>query len=539
MEVIKMKIDDLITRFDEDTLQEILGKEVIGTLNALGTQYIYSESLLRVLKNTFSNEELLLNKKSRDHVIDILNQQESKDLCNYLSLTETKDRYQSLKEQNFKGEYLEKLFSFFEEEKSKEEPIEFVFERNVSTQYPLYPYQKKILKTAQQFLNSEKNRVLLHMPTGSGKTRTAISYICRFFFENDDKNVIWFANTKELLDQAYSEFIKAWSSLGDREIKAYKFWDKSNIKLSEIKGSFIVAGLDKTYQALMKDVGSLSIFSNNCSLVIMDEAHMAIAPTYKLLLQNMIANNASLIGLSATPGRTWNDPDEDKKLADFFYRQKAMLKIEGYENPVEYLTAEGYLAKVKNTKLLSKTGIKLSESDYDYLSKHYVLSECVLKTISEDRIRNMTIVAKVKDLVKNHQRIILFAITKNHAIVLNSLLTAIGIKSSVVTSETNAIDRAKTIERFKVTRKDDPTPMVLCNYGILTTGFDAPETSCAVIARPTDSLVLYSQMVGRAIRGVKSGGNTDAEIVTVIDEKLPGFNEVADAFINWEDVWNN
>ena len=65
-----------------------------------------------------------------------------------------------------------------------------------------------------------------------------------------------------------------------------------------------------------------------------------------------------------------------------------------------------------------------------------------------------------------------------------------------------------------------------------------PEISCAVIARPTDSLVLYSQMVGRAIRGTESGGNAEAEIVTVIDENLKGFGEVADAFMNWEDVWD-
>lgn len=534
-----MKIDDLITRFDEDTLQKILGKEVIGTLNVLGAKYVYSESLLRVLKNTYSNEELLLNKNFRNHLIDVLTIQESDDLCSHLSIIGTDDNYELLKGQKFKGEQLEKLFYFFEEEQSKEAPLEFVFESTVSSQYPLYPYQKAILKEAQQYLTGEKNRVLLHMPTGSGKTRTAISYICRFFFDNNDKNVVWFANTKELLDQAHSEFIKAWSSLGDRRIKVYKFWDKSKIQLDQIKGSFIVAGLDKTYKALIKNVGSLSVFSNNCSLVIMDEAHMAIAPTYKLLLNNMIVNKIPLIGLSATPGRTWNDPDEDKKLADFFYRQKAMLKINGYENPVDYLVAEGYLAKVKNTKLLSDTGVKLSQEDYDYLSEHYVLPDHVLKTISEDRVRNMKIVAKVKELVKNHQRIILFAITKTHAIVLNSLLIAIGLKSSVVTAETSSADRTKTIDRFKVSRKDAPTPMILCNYGILTTGFDAPETSCAVIARPTDSLVLYSQMVGRAIRGIKSGGNAEAEIVTVIDENLPGFNQVADAFINWEDVWNN
>jgi superfamily II DNA or RNA helicase len=80
--------------------------------------------------------------------------------------------------------------------------------------------------------------------------------------------------------------------------------------------------------------------------------------------------------------------------------------------------------------------------------------------------------------------------------------------------------------------------MILINYGVLTTGFDAPATSAAIIARPTRSLVLYSQMVGRATRGVKAGGNAEAEIVTVVDPHLPGFGSVAEAFKNWEDVWN-
>ena len=77
---------------------------------------------------------------------------------------------------------------------------------------------------------------------------------------------------------------------------------------------------------------------------------------------------------------------------------------------------------------------------------------------------------------------------------------------------------------------------VLCNYGVLTTGFDAPRTSAVLIARPTKSLVLYSQMVGRGIRGVRAGGNDSAEIVTIIDQGLPGFGNMAEAFTNWEDT---
>ena len=80
---------------------------------------------------------------------------------------------------------------------------------------------------------------------------------------------------------------------------------------------------------------------------------------------------------------------------------------------------------------------------------------------------------------------------------------------------------------------------MIFNYGVLTAGFDAPQTRCVVIARPTTSLVLYSQMCGRAMRGPKSGGNTTCRIYTVVDRSLPGFGSVAEAFTNWEILWKN
>ena len=68
-------------------------------------------------------------------------------------------------------------------------------------------------------------------------------------------------------------------------------------------------------------------------------------------------------------------------------------------------------------------------------------------------------------------------------------------------------------------------------------GFDAPKTSAVVIARPTKSLVLYSQMVGRCIRGPKAKGNSRCTVVTVADTGRYGFDSVTDAFSNWDDVW--
>ena len=84
-----------------------------------------------------------------------------------------------------------------------------------------------------------------------------------------------------------------------------------------------------------------------------------------------------------------------------------------------------------------------------------------------------------------------------------------------------------------------PSTWSCSNYGVLTAGFDAPRTRCVIIARPTTSLVLYSQMVGRALRGPRAGGNATADVYTVADTNLPGFGSVADAFTNWEELWSD
>lgn len=71
---------------------------------------------------------------------------------------------------------------------------------------------------------------------------------------------------------------------------------------------------------------------------------------------------------------------------------------------------------------------------------------------------------------------------------------------------------------------------------MLTTGFDAPSTNVAIIARPTNSLTLFSQMVGRATRGVAAGGNEFSDVFYIKDT-LPGMIDMVKAFSYWDDAW--
>ena len=116
---------------------------------------------------------------------------------------------------------------------------------------------------------------------------------------------------------------------------------------------------------------------------------------------------------------------------------------------------------------------------------------------------------EVERLAKNHCRILLFAATVDHANLLAAVLRARGLQTDAITGKSPSVTRARIIEQYKT---PSDAVHIICNFGVLTTGFDAPQTSTALIARPTKSLVLYSQMVGRAIRGVKAGALTTCHV---------------------------
>lgn len=401
--------------------------------------------------------------------------------------------------------------------------------------YGLYPYQKDISdKVLSHFQKNQ--RILVHLPTGSGKTRTAMNIVVEHLRESKNNLVLWLADREELCQQAFDEFEKAWSSCGDKESKAYGFYSSSNESLSGIDSGFIVAGLHTLNSIRKQDAGKISLLYNKLkdkvTLVIFDEAHKAIAETYQKITEDFInapGFSAKLIGLTATPGRAFGNnalEEENARLAKFFDNSKVTMDVSGYISPIDYLVSNKYLAKV-NFESLSYKNSKISSfalvgnSNYE-----------TLKALSLNEERNKLILDVIKSEASKGRQIILFACSVSHAQYIAVTLNCLGIKSASIDSKLDtAISR-----RFKIKQYKENKIQVLTNFNVLTAGFDAPNTSVSIIAKPTNSLVEYLQMAGRAMRGQKSNGNLECWVYNVNDD-IPEFNSISTAFKYWDQSW--
>jgi DNA repair protein RadD len=495
--------------------------------------------LRQLIVDLKTQEGLIQNKESRNILFDLLPREDAKNLAQILQANGP-EPYQALKQLNIsKGSQREQaLFDFFELVVSDPESHDFApAQESGVAGYPLFAHQRTAVTRVHHYLTTRPYRTILHMPTGAGKTRTTMNVIAKHLRGREPTLVVWLAHTEELCEQAAVEFSKAWSYLGNRELTIYRFWGSREIEPAEIIDGIVIAGLSKLYSAAKQQIRFINQLASKTSLVIMDEAHSAIAETYQLVLDALVVQRpeTALLGLTATPGRTWAEIAIDEQLARFFARRKVTLTVPGYANPVDYLVAKQYLAEVDYQPLFYEGGAELTPADLRKIAEQLDIPTTILQRLAEDEQRNLAIITAVEQLAKNHHRILVFAATVEHANLLAAVLRARGHHAASVTGLTPSATRAKIIEEYK-TPGDDVR--IICNFGVLTTGFDAPQTSAALIARPTKSLVLYSQMVGRAIRGLRAGGNARAEIVTVVDYSLPGFGSVAEAFRNWEDIWD-
>ena len=536
-------LQKILSNFSEDELLAFLPSQAVDfAVSTTSDNADLNKNKLAGIVAQTKQVEFIFNERLRNRLIDRLKPELFIELFPEFGLVEsevTPNHYDAAS--SWAVENLEKfsekigLEDIYTTEKSIDSSMDSL--SRIEPNYALYPYQEKI---SHQVLSSltegSPERVLVHLPTGSGKTRTAMNIASEHLRSNRNNVVLWLADREELCSQAYTEFEKAWQSLGNRPASLYGFYSDSNESLSGIDSGFVVGGLHKFLSLRNHDTRKLQLLyqelRQSVTLVIFDEAHKAIAPKFREVVDDFISGKgfrAHLIGLTATPGRSYSSEGlsaEDSQLADFFNNNKVSMRVEGYLSPIDYLVENGYLAK---------TNFKPLIYDHSAISAFELKDSGgieTMKALANNTDRNKKIIQTILNECEIGSQIIVFACTVDHGINIATALAYKGIKAVSIDSKNDSVES----RRAKIQQYKKGNLQVLVNFNVLTAGFDAPKTNVTVIAKPMNSLVQYLQMAGRAMRGLKSGGNEECTIYTVMDD-IPEFQSVNVAFEYWNDMW--
>jgi superfamily II DNA or RNA helicase len=398
----------------------------------------------------------------------------------------------------------------------------------------LHDFQEEIAERIRHAVTEDPpRRGLVSLPTGAGKTRVAVEALIRAVRDRESKGcVVWVAQSEELCEQAVQAWREAWAALGPpRRLRLSRLWGQTNNRIVAAPG--ITHVVVATFQSLASrierpDYGWL----RDAACVVVDEAHGSITPSYTRILEQFGLTSREtqrpLIGLTATPFRGAADVEETERLAARYHRHRFDHGVIEGDDPYPLLQQRRVLAMVQH-KLLPGVRFQLTEQELSELRKFNRLPASAEQRIGEFPSRNDSIVGSVLQHPSDWP-VLLFAASVDHASVLACLLSANGVSARAISGQTDRGARRHYIAEFKAGRL-----RALTNYGVLTTGFDAPAVRALYITRPVFSRVLYQQMIGRGLRGPRNGGKEQCLIVNVEDN----FSQYGEqlAFRHFEYLW--
>ena len=561
MELEQLNLENHLIKMGMPVLQDIIGKEELEAISLITNKNInevmiaelliksngddiFSDSLLRGYVINFLPEEYKsyleygnINKKvsetlertiinrawnrnfhshyrlieifglSNEYLPDEVDEEEN----NIILKTERK-----IEKLNFFSEIINKIIYFFKS----------LFGKNEIETFGLENFQIRI---KNKLINSIKNnnlKAIVHMPTGSGKTKTTIATLLQHNLKTQFLNqnfIIWLAHSDELCDQAKDSFEELWRLYGTGDMPLIRLKDQKLNEINILSGGIIICTYSKLHRMRVNMNGAkiLETIRNKSMFIVADEAHMVPALTFTESIEFISKLDFTfLIGLSATPGGYYVDQTE--KLSNYFLKNKITItddddkELEGDE-PINFLQKQGILSYIKTHQVKTDFNFEFTPEEQERILNSFDegLSPELIKKMGEDVERNICIFGELSNLYEQNLSTIVFACSLKHTKLLHKICILSGMKVAKIDDKTSSQNRKKIVQDFK-----NKEIKIIFNYGVLSTGFDAPGTEAIMIARPTTSPVIYSQMLGRGLRGPKFGGKTECLLIDLKDNLL-------------------
>ncbi|WLI74632.1 DEAD/DEAH box helicase [Halomonas alkalicola] len=352
----------------------------------------------------------------------------------------------------------------------------------------LRPYQQEAVRRVIEHFRGSDDPAAVVLPTGSGKS-LVIAELARLA----RGRVLVLAHVRELVEQNHAKYL------------AYGL--AADIFSAGLKRKRKESARQVVFGSVQSVVRSLESFAapdhprGPFTLLVIDECHRVSPPedaSYRRVIEALRAANPRLkvLGLTATPYRLGQG---------FIYHRHHHGMVRGdddcffrdcvFEQPLRLMVKQGYLAEPRRIDAaLFRDGEELR---YDFS----VLSPSASGLFREEELNRVVaghratpgIIAEVIERARDRQGVMLFAASVAHAEEILGYLPA--AEAALVTGETPLAERERLIAAFKARELK-----YLVNVAVLTTGFDAPHVDLIAILRPTESVSLYQQIVGRGLR---------------------------------------
>ncbi|HGF4964093.1 TPA: DEAD/DEAH box helicase [Vibrio parahaemolyticus] len=341
--------------------------------------------------------------------------------------------------------------------------------------YTLRPYQADSVKAVIHYFRKHSTPAVIVLPTGAGKS-LVIAELARLA----KGRVLVLAHVKELVEQNHSKY------------EGYG-----------LKGAIFSAGLGRketdqqvVFASVQSVVRNLDSFKNQFSLLVIDECHRVPDDknsSYQKVITHLRELNPGIkvLGLTATPyrlGMGWI----------YQYHTRGQVRTEEsrffrdciFELPIRYLLDENFLtpARMMDAPVLSYDFSQLKPAN----TGRYKEAEMDM-VIDKAKRATPQIVEQIIQYARERKGVMIFAATVRHAQEIHGLLPE--GETAIVIGDTPTPERDAIIQAFK-----NREIKYLVNVSVLTTGFDAPHVDLIAILRPTESVSLYQQIVGRGLR---------------------------------------
>ena len=326
----------------------------------------------------------------------------------------------------------------------------------------LRDYQIEICEKVNGAFEAHRS-VMMQMPTGTGKTVVLASLVKQYLNRDADCSVLIVAHRIELIEQTGT------------------FLNHFGIDYGVIAGGKRPAVLKRVMVASVQTLSKNLDIDLSPSLVVIDEAHHALAKTYQMLWAAW--PEAKFLGLTATPYRMSGDGFTDlfEVLVDSWSVKQFIA--DGWLSPYDYYSIRPDSEEQQEIDSLRKRG---ADGDFQ------------MKELRE----KLDVRPSIERLFESFERFafdkkgIIYAIDIAHAEHIAEFYRLQGVNAVAISSKTPAKERAEVIRTFK----DENRIQILVSVDLFSEGFDCPDVEFIQMARPTLSLAKYLQMVGRGLR---------------------------------------